>query len=219
MTPSGPSNMTGTLLATVPGARGGQEPGILSHYVPSNRFAMTAQIVAPDKSVSTVELRDDGTSRDGAANDGVFAAPMTLDVGGGYAITVHATSEAQVFERTLGYYQPRHHDADLDGIDDSWELANFSGLTLASVNRLADLDADGLNNDEEFRYRTDPNLYDSDGDGRPDGVEVDLGTDPLNVDPPLVTDTDTDDDGILRLWLLLLILLILLIVIFWFILR
>jgi hypothetical protein len=169
---------------------------VATHYVPSTQFTMTAQIVAPDKSVSTVELLDDGANRDGTENDGVFAAPLTLEVGGGYAITVFAKSETQELERTIGYYQPRHHDTDLDGIDDLWEMAHYPGLTLVSINRLDDSDADGLNTDEEFRYRTDPHHYDTDGDGRPDGLEVDLGTSPREADPPLITETDTDGDGI-----------------------
>jgi subtilisin family serine protease len=202
--PSGASSMEGVLLAMVPGLSNFRERRPAMEYLPGvverPKFAVIARIVAPDKSETRVVLRDDGASRDGAAGDGVFAAPVMLGVGGGYSITVRAESEGQVLERTLGYFQARGNDADLDGIADSWERTHFPKMALAATNRLADLDADGLNNDEEFRYRTNPHHYDSDGDGRPDGIEVDLQTDPLKPDPALVTDTDADGDGIDDAW-------------------
>ncbi|WP_284668648.1 Ig-like domain-containing protein [Myxococcus sp. SDU36] len=53
-----------------------------------------------------------------------------------------------------------------------------------------DSDDDGLTDAEEIALGTDPNNPDTDGDGLPDGIEVNVaGTDPL--------DDDTDDDGIL----------------------
>lgn len=42
-----------------------------------------------------------------------------------------------------------------------------------------DADQDGLSNDEEKLYGTDPDLKDSDGDSYGDGVEVESGYDPL----------------------------------------
>jgi hypothetical protein len=52
-----------------------------------------------------------------------------------------------------------------------------------------DTDSDGLTDADEAALGTDPNNADSDGDGLPDGREVnDLGTNPLN--------TDTDSDGL-----------------------
>ncbi len=51
-----------------------------------------------------------------------------------------------------------------------------------------DTDNDGLSDaDESGTYGTDPAIGDSDGDGLPDGVEVDLGTNPLEA--------DSDGDG------------------------
>ncbi|MFB1481346.1 Ig-like domain-containing protein [Corallococcus sp. RDP092CA] len=53
-----------------------------------------------------------------------------------------------------------------------------------------DSDNDGLTDEEEIAQGTDPNNPDTDGDGIPDGVEVNVGhTNPL--------DSDSDDDGIL----------------------
>ena len=52
-----------------------------------------------------------------------------------------------------------------------------------------DTDSDGLTDDDETSLGTDPNNQDSDGDGIPDGTEVNsLGSNPL--------DTDTDSDGL-----------------------
>ena len=52
-----------------------------------------------------------------------------------------------------------------------------------------DPDMDGLNNREEFLAGSDPNMWDSDGDGLPDGWEVDNSLDPR--DPK---DADEDND-------------------------
>ncbi|MDG6226007.1 MAG: hypothetical protein QCI82_10915, partial [Candidatus Thermoplasmatota archaeon] len=52
-----------------------------------------------------------------------------------------------------------------------------------------DPDNDGLNNREEFAAGTDPNNWDTDGDGLPDGWEVENGMNPR--DP---TDADEDND-------------------------
>lgn len=74
-----------------------------------------------------------------------------------------------------------------------------------------DPDEDGLTNEEEAFYGTNPCVFDSDADELGDGEEVDLGTDPTNPDTddddlldgeeieigtdPL--DDDSDDDGLL----------------------
>ncbi|MDE0805067.1 MAG: hypothetical protein OSA99_17305, partial [Acidimicrobiales bacterium] len=50
-----------------------------------------------------------------------------------------------------------------------------------------DGDGDGLSDDEEQEFGTDPGIPDTDGDGLTDGEEVQIGTDP--------TSSDTDGDG------------------------
>lgn len=45
----------------------------------------------------------------------------------------------------------------------------------------ADIDEDGLTNEEELDYRTDPENPDSDGDGYKDGDEVNAGYNPLGA--------------------------------------
>lgn len=47
----------------------------------------------------------------------------------------------------------------------------------------ADSDQDGLSNDEERSYGTNPNVADSDNDGYSDGVEIKSGFDPLKAAP------------------------------------
>lgn len=57
---------------------------------------------------------------------------------------------------------------------------------------LEDSDNDGLSDEEEIDYGTDPNNADSDNDGLSDREELEQwGTDPLNAD----TDGDTYEDG------------------------
>lgn len=76
-------------------------------------------------------------------------------------------------------------------------LLIFSGLCVASFaffvvaqenpsndkNIFLDSDQDGLSDDEEKTYGTNPNDRDSDGDGYTDGVEVKSGYDPLKPAP------------------------------------
>ncbi len=59
-------------------------------------------------------------------------------------------------------------DDDVQGDDDDDTAGNH------------DPDGDGLTNDEESQFGTDPNDPDTDGDGWDDGEEADHGSDPLN---------------------------------------
>ena len=78
-------------------------------------------------------------------------------------------------------------DSDVDGMDDAWETAN--GLTVGTNDANLDADSDGLSNVREFRWQTNPQLADTDGDGLNDGPEdVTHGTFP--------NAPDTDGDGL-----------------------
>lgn len=55
--------------------------------------------------------------------------------------------------------------------------------SLTNKNIFQDSDQDGLSNDEEALYKTDPLDKDSDDDGYTDGVEVESGYDPLKPAP------------------------------------
>lgn len=60
-------------------------------------------------------------------------------------------------------------------------------------NIFQDTDQDGLSNDEEKLYHTDPNKADTDGDGYSDGTEIKSGYDPLKPAPGdrIMVDKDT----------------------------
>jgi hypothetical protein len=69
-------------------------------------------------------------------------------------------------------------NSDGDGLPDWWEMLHFGGATNAVWD--ADPDGDGLNNLQEYQYGTDPNKWDTDGDGLSDYEEIfETGTDPL----------------------------------------
>jgi hypothetical protein len=102
--------------------------------------------------------------------------------------------------------QGEWEDSDGDGFSDSREEASGSdGNDATSVPndaergqlesriRQLDQDMDGLVNDDEVKRGTNPNLSDSDGDGRPDGAEVLSSSDPLDVSATYV---DSDGDGL-----------------------
>lgn len=59
----------------------------------------------------------------------------------------------------------------------------FAGESASTKNIFQDSDQDGLSNDEEQLYGTDPFTKDSDGDGYGDGIEVESGYDPLKPAP------------------------------------
>ena len=68
------------------------------------------------------------------------------------------------------------------------EATSPEARVVVLVTPVADMDADGLDDEEEADLGTDPNRGDTDRDSLRDGEDVALGLDPL--------DADTDDDGI-----------------------
>ena len=83
-------------------------------------------------------------------------------------------------------------DADVDQIDDVWEIAN--GLSPNDATDAAlDGDSDGLTNLEEFQLNTNPTDWDSDADGMADGWEVQYGLNPLDASD---ASPDLDQDNI-----------------------
>ncbi len=83
--------------------------------------------------------------------------------------------------------------------------------TAVAIYEVSDNDGDGLTNQQELIYGTNPDVADTDGDGLSDSDEISRGTNPLNpdTDGDLVTDgdevlvwktnplnPDTDEDGL-----------------------
>lgn len=81
---------------------------------------------------------------------------------------------------------------DLNPVDDGVNDANINlkiGVNYTFLELESDRDGDGLSDEQEALYKTDPNNPDTDGDGLTDGEEVyDYYTNPLLA--------DTDDGGI-----------------------
>lgn len=68
--------------------------------------------------------------------------------------------------------------------------ANTNANENVNVNANPDLDSDGLTNDQERSYKTDPLNADTDGDGYNDGLEVATGYDPTKIpdeDPKVIS--------------------------------
>jgi hypothetical protein len=72
---------------------------------------------------------------------------------------------------------------DADGMDDGFELWHFGNLDEMPT---GDPDQDGLTNENEFTYSTDPSVSDTDEDGLLDGNEITAATNPLSMDHPAV---------------------------------
>ncbi|MGI6495418.1 MAG: hypothetical protein ACOX5G_04910 [Kiritimatiellia bacterium] len=108
---------------------------------------------------------------------------------------------------------PLDPDTDGDGLGDYWEFWNMPEFDpLDPSDGLSDCDGDGLSFAEEYLgtrgHASNPNDWDTDGDGLSDGAEAALGTDPYHRDSdrdglddhdeipagtnPLKADTDND---------------------------
>ena len=72
---------------------------------------------------------------------------------------------------------PLAADTDGDGMADGWEVAN--GLDPLTNDGALDEDGDELSNQQEYIFRTSPDMPDTDQDGLTDGEEVFAGLDPL----------------------------------------
>jgi hypothetical protein len=82
-------------------------------------------------------------------------------------------------------------DSDDDGLPDGWE--HIWGADPLSANG----DGDGWNDYEEcIVHGTDPSVYDTDGDGRADGVGNENGDDTDGDSAPNALDVDSDNDGV-----------------------
>lgn len=73
-------------------------------------------------------------------------------------------------------------DSDNDGYEDISELKNgYSPYNEEKIKiEKSDVDQDGLSDDWEIKFKTDPLKADSDNDGHKDGAEIDFAYDPLS---------------------------------------
>jgi hypothetical protein len=90
----------------------------------------------------------------------------------------------------------------------SFVVSNMNALTTADGRVIPDSDADGISDELELQYGTDPSRRDTDGDGITDKTELLLSTVGLDpfvpddpgtcapIDPALRTTLDTDGDGL-----------------------
>ncbi len=133
---------------------------------------------------------------------GCTSAPVNPDPDGDGLSTVQETTGVLAADRHRYTSDPHRADTDNDGIRDDQEIGKpiqpSSGPSASPVEptypvrsdpRKDDTDADGLDDAGEYDWGTRPFVADSDRDGLPDGVEVQvLSTDPSN--------SDTDRDGL-----------------------
>ena len=92
-------------------------------------------------------------------------------------------------------------DCDGDGIPNDWE-SEYGLDPLDPSDRDTDIDepeGDGLSNYQEWENGTDPLKWDTDGDGMPDGWEIQYGLDPTSPDGLDGADGHHDDDTISNL--------------------
>ncbi|MCA9262250.1 MAG: hypothetical protein KDA60_00315 [Planctomycetales bacterium] len=106
---------------------------------------------------------------------------------GYHLITLEATNSAgltAVAQRILYVFG----DYDQDGIHDDWELSQGLNI-LSSFDAGEDEDGDGLSLLVELINNLDATNPDTDGDGKPDGVELADGTNPFGEEASLPPDT------------------------------
>jgi Bacterial Ig domain/Bacterial TSP3 repeat len=162
---------------------------------------------------NAVPLAEDGATRDWIrlttrldfvrqtwdlyADAALIAADLKFRDNGGAGLTRfgvrgHAATATRLDELYAGTENPLFADADRDGMDDAWEVAN--GLNPNLNDREGDLDGDGVSNIREYLLRLKANNADTDGDGLYDGDEVAWGWGPATPNPD--TDPPTPPTGL-----------------------
>ena len=154
-------------------------------FVGPQDIAIIVDAVDADGSMARVDLFVDGMltgSRNSPPWEFVWAAPEGM-----HALVVSGVDNLGKSSLsspvTVTVEQSPDGDSDGDGMPNAWE--NMNALDSRDpADASGDLDADGLVNRDEFLNRTDPGNPDSDDDGRLDGQEVAVGTDPNDpLDP------------------------------------
>jgi len=104
-----------------------------------------------------------------------------------FEVRGHAAVATRLDDLFAAVENPLFADADRDGMDDAWEIAN--GLNPHLNDRDGDLDDDGLSNIREYLLGLKPNNLDTDGDGLYDGDEVVWGWGPATPNPDTIPPT------------------------------
>lgn len=123
----------------------------------------------------------------------LFLKPFRLSIALLFVIAVFGYAFLQLEKWSAEVASPDFNDADLDGMDDTWEA--FNRLDPRQRDGAKDLDVDDLTNLQEFRLHLLPRRADTDRDGMSDGWEVLQRFDPHLDDGAL----DADGDGLSNL--------------------
>ena len=132
----------------------------------------------------TVRLNYTAKTYDVYLNGAMIAADLKFRLSGAayvswFSLKGTTGASAGFDDFYAGPTNPLFADVNNNGIDDAWETAH--GLSLATDNRAADSDGDGLTNLQEYILGTNPSKADTDGDGLPDGWEVQHGFNPTQA--------------------------------------
>jgi len=152
--------------------------------------SIDTRVTAPNGIDYNFTLRDNGSSNDGSANDGIYGAAFThTQMPGSYTVGIEANGSSSLsglFRRqdSAAFYIHGGGDSDNDGLPNTWEDAH--GTDSNAPDGDADPDNDGSSNSDEFDQGSDPFNPDTDNGGEADG------TDPNPLDP--------SDDGIEPTW-------------------
>jgi len=140
-----------------------------------------ASIETPSGGVQYLWLWDDGAHDDGAANDGL------------YGNTFYATGAAGSYNVTVNGWG----SSPLSGPFSRQVILSFHLVSAADEGQNDDWDQDGLPNEWEIHYKTDPNTPDAgedpDNDGCNNACERDRGTNPHNSDTDGGGEADNTD--------------------------
>ncbi len=149
----------------------------LTENKPVTGALVLARVETPMNITKTIRLYDDGLHGDGAANDGLYGNVFhQTGAAGSYNVTVVATGTTPLSgpfrrEDILSFHLESKGDCDGDGMPDEWEIRY--GTDPCRRDTAEDPDHDGLTNFQEWLAGTDPHNPDTDGDGESDGTDRD----------------------------------------------
>jgi DNA-binding protein YbaB len=207
---SGPKTVTVTLSGKTAAFTITVNPALVSIAVTRNP---TKNAYVIGETFNRTGLEVTGTYSDGTAKNETGYTLSTPDMSTAGTKTVTVTLKGKTTSFTIAVVHPSDIDTDGDGLPDWWESENGLDPNDPAGNNgaLGDPDNDGLTNKQEFEghwsgpvgvkgtkdeiWRTDPKNRDTDGDGYPDGWEVNNGYEPTDRNDHPGRDADSDGDG------------------------